>query len=103
MRKIYYTESPERRRLKQEALLILKQTRGLIDHSLLEQARQQITAALNAPLAVSRSKGKNAADDRYESIDRQKNLATVMKFIEIKSGNKSLMQEMQTILSEIGP
>lgn len=101
MRKIYYTESPERRRLKQEALLVLKQTRGLIDHNLLEQARQQITARMDPSGLLPPAAMEGASDSRYEVIDRQKNMATIMKFIEIKSANKSLMQEMQSILSEV--
>ncbi|MCM2342997.1 MAG: hypothetical protein NDJ24_00380 [Alphaproteobacteria bacterium] len=101
MRKIYYTENPKRRRLKQEALLVLKQTRGLIDHDLLEQARQLITARMDeASLAVP-ARTERPSEAAYEMIDRQKNMATIMKFIEIKSANKGLMQEMQSILREV--
>lgn len=101
-RKIYYADTPQRRRLKQEAILILRQTRGLIDQALLEKAREQITSRMEKVVASSvmplAETGVVIVNDRFEKIDRQKNMATILKFIELKADNKSLMQEMQTIL-----
>lgn len=98
-RKVFYTDTPQRRRLKQEAILILRQTRGLIDHELLERARQQITSRMEK-LETAGAVDQVAVDDRFEKIDRQKNMTTIMKFIELKADNKTLMQEMKTILQE---
>lgn len=100
-RRIYYTDTPQRRRLKQEAIQILRQTRGLIDKELLDNARAQITSRMEKvatrPVPSNESAG---LDDRFEAIDRQKNMATIMKFIELKADNKMLMQEMKTILQQ---
>lgn len=93
-RKVFYTDTPQRRRLKQEAILILRQTRGLIDNELLEKAKAQITSRMEKIAATPH------ADSLYETIDRQKNMATIMKFIELKADNKNLMHEMKTILQQ---
>ena len=95
-RKIFYTDTPERRRLKQEAILILRQTRGLIDQELLDRARAQITGRMEK-MAASTPEPSN---ERFEKIDRQKNMNTILKFIEMKADNKALMQEMKTLLQE---
>ncbi len=103
-RKVFYTDTPQRRRLKQEAILILRQTRGLIDQELLEKARAQITSRMEKMAAVtptpSNEHGVAEEAGGYEKIDRQKNMATILKFIELKSDNKSLMHEMKSLLQE---
>ncbi len=104
MRKVYYEDTPQRKRLKQEAILILRQTRGLIDHALLDQARQHINQqmqkqekAAQPPEPVADNK---VADPRFEVIDRQKNLTTILKFIEMKSDNQPFLQEVRSILQQ---
>ncbi len=97
-RKVFYTDTPQRRRVKQEAILILRQTRGLIDNELLERAKAQITSRMEQVAAAAASMPE--ADDRPETIDRQKNMATIMKFIEMKSDNKAFMHEMKSILQQ---
>ncbi len=99
-RKVYYTDTPQRRRLKQEAILILRQTRGLIDRELLDNARDQITSRMQKVAVPSPELAVPVLDARFEQIDRQKNMATIMKFIELKADNKELMQEMKTILQQ---
>ena len=103
-RKVFYTDTPQRRRIKQEAILILRQTRGLIDNELLERAREQITSRMKnleeKTVMADLPSDVPATDNRFEKIDRQKNMATILKFIEMKSDNKSLMQEMRTILQQ---
>ena len=96
-RKVFYTDTPQRRRLKQEAILILRQTRGLIDQQLLDKARAQITSRMEKITAAPASEPSN---QRFEKIDRQKNMNTILKFIELKADNKSLMQEMKNLLQE---
>lgn len=96
-RKVYYADTPQRRRVKQEAILILRQTRGLIDNELLERAKAQITSRMEHVAAT----GEPAKPDpSFEAIDRQKNMATIMKFIEMKSDNKAFMHEMKSILQQ---
>ncbi len=95
-RKVFYTDTPQRRRVKQEAILILRQTRGLIDNELLERAKAQITSRMEQIAAAALP----PTDDRLETIDRQKNMATIMKFIEMKSDNKAFMHEMKSILQQ---
>lgn len=95
-RKVFYTDTPQRRRVKQEAILILRQTRGLIDNELLERAKAQITSRMEQVAAAAMSQ----TDNRLETIDRQKNMATIMKFIEMKSDNKAFMHEMKSILQQ---
>ena len=95
-RKVFYTDTPQRRRVKQEAILILRQTRGLIDNELLERAKAQITSRMEQITAAALP----PTDDRLETIDRQKNMATIMKFIEMKSDNKAFMHEMKSILQQ---
>lgn len=102
-RKVYYADTPQRRRVKQEAILILRQTRGLIDHELLERARAQITnrmAQVAAKAAPRENAEGEALDESFEAIDRQKNMATIMKFIEMKSDNKAFMHEMKSLLQQ---
>lgn len=95
-RKVFYTDTPQRRRVKQEAILILRQTRGLIDNELLERAKAQITNRMEqAALAA-----QEQADERLVIVDRQKNMATIMKFIEMKADNKAFMHEMKSILQQ---
>ncbi len=98
-RKVFYTDTPQRRRVKQEAILILRQTRGLIDNELLERAKAQITSRMEQ-MAATDTPASPQADGRFETIDRQKNMATIMKFIEMKSGNKAFMHEMKSILQQ---
>lgn len=97
-RKVFYTDTPQRRRVKQEAILILRQTRGLIDNELLERAKSQITSRMEQVAAAAAAMPQT--DDRLETIDRQKNMATIMKFIEMKSDNKAFMHEMKSILQQ---
>lgn len=97
-RKVFYTDTPQRRRVKQEAILILRQTRGLIDNELLERAKAQITSRMEQMAAAVAP--ALPADERLETIDRQKNMATIMKFIEMKSDNKAFMHEMKSILQQ---
>ncbi len=97
-RKVFYTDTPQRRRVKQEAILILRQTRGLIDNELLERAKAQITSRMEQVAAAAAAMPET--DDRLETIDRQKNMATIMKFIEMKSDNKAFMHEMKSILQQ---
>lgn len=103
-RKVFYTDTPQRRRIKQEAILILRQTRGLIDNALLERAKEQITSRMEKLEAGNAAdvipSDKSVTDERFEKIDRQKNMATILKFIEMKSDNKIFMQEMKTILQQ---
>lgn len=115
-RKVYYADTPERRRVKQEAILVLRQTRGLIDHELLEKAKAQITsrmertAAAGAALTddhraqpLKEKAGEQAQEktgEQFEAIDRKKNMATIMKFIEMKADNKAFMHEMKSILQQ---
>ena len=84
--------------------MILRQTRGLIDQELLDKARAQITSRMEkmatAIPSPSNESGAMGIDEGFEKIDRQKNMATILKFIELKSDNKSLMQEMKNILQE---
>lgn len=101
-RKVYYADTPERRRVKQEAILILRQTRGLIDNDLLEKAKAQITRRMEraAAAGVMEEGAAPAKDAHYETIDRQKNMATIMKFIEMKADNKAFIHEMKSILQQ---
>lgn len=84
--------------------MILRQTRGLIDQTLLDKAREQITSRMekmtSAAPSPSNESGVSNVDGRFEKIDRQKNMATILKFIELKADNKTLMREMKTILQE---
>lgn len=96
-RKIFYTDTPQRRRLKQEAILILRQTRGLIDQELLDKARAQISRRMEK---LATATVPDLPHQQFEKIDRQKNMNTILKFIELKADNKSLMQEMKTLLQE---
>ncbi len=103
MRKVYYEDTPKRKRLKQEAILILRQTRGLIDHSLLDQARQQINQQMQKQAQAVPSSEHGAAkqdDPRFEVIDRQKNLTTILKFIEMKSDNQIFLREVRSLLQQ---
>lgn len=99
-RKVFYTDTPQRRRVKQEAILILRQTRGLIDNELLERAKAQITSRMEK-VAAAEAAPAPQTDARFETIDRQKNMATIMKFIEMKSDNKAFMYEMKSILQQV--
>lgn len=98
-RKVFYADTPQRRRVKQEAILILRQTRGLIDNELLERAKAQIASRMEKVAAAGAAPAAQN-DGCFESIDRQKNMATIMKFIEMKADNKALMYEMKSILQQ---
>lgn len=81
--------------------MVLRQTRGLIDKTLLENARQHITGCMESAVAASVSGVKaQESDVRFEKIDRQKNVATILKLIEMKSDNKGFMRQMQVMLQE---
>lgn len=83
--------------------MVLRQTRGLIDKTLLENARQHITGCMESAVAASVpvvDVKAQESDTRFEKIDRQKNVATILKLIEMKSDNKGFMRQMQVMLQE---
>lgn len=83
--------------------MVLRQTRGLIDKTLLENARQHITGCMESAVAASvpvSDVKTQEGDVRFEKIDRQKNVATILKLIEMKSDNKGFMRQMQVMLQE---
>jgi hypothetical protein len=89
MKRIYYSD--RRRKLTQEALLQLRRTRQLIDPALLAEVRQ-IIARQAAPRQSAQ------AQTGPETIDRQKNMLTVLKFLELKAGNEALRRKVQDII-----
>ncbi len=103
-----YMVTPKRRRLISEALDMVAQTRRRIDPDLLRKARQSIAVAAensqkHESPKPSPSRTENIARQDYIPIDRNKNMGTILKFLEMNPGNASLQKEISRFLGESRP
>lgn len=96
MKKRVYLKNPNRKRLVNEALEAVRETRESLDPALLEKARDAIGTAI-----------ESYQSDRYRSIqadkvpvDQKKNLSIVMKYLELNPDNKALHKEIQSFLTQ---
>jgi hypothetical protein len=90
-RRIYYTDL-KGKKLRDDALRQMRETRDLIDPDLLREARERIGRVL----------GDQPPQTPSEFVfDRRKNLATIEKFLVLTAHNKELQRRVHAlILSE---
>src|SRR6188508_2843369 len=93
-RRIYYTDL-KGKKLRDDALRQMRETRDLIDPDLLREARERIGRVLGGSPP---HKPHNTSEDVF---DRRKNLATIEKFLVLTAHNKELQRRVHAlILSE---
>ena len=100
-KRIYYT-NPKRKKVVQEALLQMRQTRRLIDPELLKHARHIIAqCAEKHDVFESDSFDSNSQQDSGDMVvvDRAKTLQTLMQFLELKPDNKALAKEIENYIT----
>ena len=95
-RRVYYLD-PKGKRIRQEALLTMRETKKALGPDLLDKARAGLAA-----FAENRHAHKELEDAPGDSVpvDMKKNLTIVMKYLEMNEGNKHLYRQIQTLLSE---
>ncbi len=90
-RRIYYTDL-KGKKLRDDALRQMRETRDLIDPDLLREARERIGRVLGDP---------PPHNPPEVAFDRRKNLATIEKFLVLTAHNKELQRRVHAlILSE---
>lgn len=90
MRKVYYI-ADRRKKLRSEALALMRRARRQVDPELLAETRRLIALQAIEQQKASRRDGEIA-------IDRDKNQATVMKFLELKSEDPGFCRKIETML-----
>ena len=90
MRKVYYI-ADRRKKLRSEALALMRRARRQVDQELLDETRRLIALQAIEQQKASLRKGEIA-------IDRDKNQATVMKFLELKAEDAGLCQKIEKML-----
>lgn len=114
MRRIYYM-NPRRKQIVQDAMLQMRATREALGPEFLTRIRmlikdfdpeylQQLGVSpdeISAP--QSWNPGEIAADpviSRTEPVDQKKNLLIIMKFLQLNPHNKSVQNQVRTLLAE---
>ena len=86
------SETQQRRKARQEALLHLRAARKTIDPALLQRAREAILR--NDPSL------EGDVPDGDEPVDRARTLAVLKGFLLLKRGDKKLCGEIRTMLTD---
>lgn len=99
-RRIYYW-NPKRKQIHQEALLNLRAARKSIDPELLENARQAIAHGLELAHKEAGAANKDATSQEAVTVDRQKNLTIIMRFLELKRDDQQLLGKVKGLMLDI--
>lgn len=104
MKKKIYSTSFKRQLVVSKALLAAKEARESLDPALLERAKQAIEGSLRVPEesyspVAEKQQSSFSGNNVREPVDQKKNLAIVLKYLEMKPGNKALRQEIQAFLA----
>ncbi len=99
MRRVTYTQSFKKRKIRQEALEALRTARAAIDPETLAIARAAIEAQ-QEPEAPDETQSPESAEAApgFVPVDRRKNLSIIMKYLEMKKDNKSLLQAIRDLM-----
>ena len=93
-RRVYYLD-PKGKRIRQEALLTMRETKKALGPELMAKAREGLCA-----FAENRHADKQG-DGKAVPVDMKKNLTMVMKYLEMQQGNKPLYRQIQSLLTEL--
>jgi hypothetical protein len=96
-RRIYYVD-PEKQRLKQELIACHRAATKSIDPRLLEEARQAIAKAFYARMDTA---ARPASNPSRVPVDKQKNLETIMMFLEMKTSDSPAQKEIRALMKEL--
>lgn len=103
MRRIYIP-GKEQRPVVRDALKQLRETQAALGPELITRIKMLIkdvdpesVVRAWAPEEMTES---SANDDRKEAVDKKKNLLIIMKFLQMKQGNKDVQSQVRTMLSE---
>lgn len=101
-RRVYYW-NPKRKQIHQEALLNLRAARGNIDPDLLESARKAIAAGIEKGRGASTEKPAERQQPGPDmvAVDREKNLLTILSFLELKRDNHHLLSQVKGLMTEL--
>ena len=99
MRRRVYQITPKRKRIIDDALKTVRETRQAIGPELLGQARESIGNALEQKEKTAFRPVRPMQAERVP-VDQKKNLTTVMKLLELKPDNKALHREILTFLAQ---
>lgn len=96
------TGQAERSRILRQTLMAqLRDTRRRIDPELLAYARRTIeNRAANDGAALADGGVRPSVSDAALPIDRRKNMATILKFLELTAGNRSLGHRVQEMFAD---
>lgn len=102
MRRVYYMDS-KRKQIVQEAMLQMRATADALGPELMMRLRLAIKdfdPQLMAWLIAQQGEGTADKDADCEPVDRKKNLLTILKFLEMKRGDKNLNSQVMSMLAE---
>lgn len=106
MRRVY-TINPRRKLILQEAILQMRATRAALGPEFMARLQNLVKdfdPALLEQMGISQGNEAVAEETPtrpdMEPVDRQKNLLIVMKFLQLKQGNKNVQKQVRTFLAE---
>jgi hypothetical protein len=99
-----YIPGKEQRPAVRDALKQMRETQAALGPELLTRIKMLIkdvdaesVVRAWAPEAMPEN---DAHDDHKEAVDKKKNLLIIMKFLQMKQGNKDVQSQVRTMLSE---
>jgi hypothetical protein len=101
LRRIYYM--PQKQRLAvRDALRQMRETQAILGPEFITRIKMLVRDFDPNSLIRSDQEMEEVASiyAEKEAVDRKKNLMIVMKFLQIKQGNKSVQTQVRTLLSE---
>lgn len=121
MRRVYYM-NPKRKQIVQEAMLQMRATSAALGPEFMTRIRMLIkdcdpeyisqilgekpaqpqeTAPAAQPESIAEPTPWNPAENvATEPVDQKKNLLIIMKFLQLKQDNKSVQNQVRTLLAE---
>lgn len=94
--------SKNRKKIEQEAIQTLRDVRKTLDPELLQRMQNFLNESAQEPdkkavFEASKTTDEVLPDGRI-AVDKEKNMAIIMKFLEGNKGNMALMQQMKQML-----
>lgn len=102
MRRVYYMDS-KRKQIVQQAMLQMRATADALGPEMMTRLRLAIKdfdPQLMEWLIAQQGEEEAGTDTACEPVDRKKNLLTILKFLEMKRGDKNLNSQVMSMLAE---
>lgn len=103
MRRIYYSKKKQRPAIR-DALQQMRETQAALGPEFITRIKMLVKdfdpESLVRTWSPKRSLPAEETAAEKEPVDQKKNLLIIMKFLQIKQGNKSVQTQVRTLLSE---